>query len=220
MHPKILALLLFIIPLSAEEHYTLTDEITPKRQLSQVSFVQDGKLTIKDIEILASETKHLDVTSLLYNQSPMRRSMGMIINWQIIPRAQQEDSFSRCFDKIRYFSKRASVDLLEQLITHENARVRTLGVYMIYEKEDPTLLPLISSLLEDSEQTFPLRSLVCSSDADSIHQIRVENSIVATHANKALSVYKGRQNFEEYWEERKDRDYCASWIRAKFKLSL
>ncbi len=180
------------------------------------------ELTLKDFEWLAKEVDYLNVGSLLYHRSENGRPV----------------------EPLQTLSRFASVELLEKVIAHKNPRVRTLGLYAIHEKEQPNLLPLVFSALQDSETTFPwevywshipfgdMKKSIERLKKQTI-KVRVEDSTVGQHAGAIIQFwqdtgidpfnYQGIANqdfindWKAFWELRKDCDHCVAWVKARFK---
>lgn len=136
--------------------------------------------------------------------------------------------------------KYATVNLLG-LLKDPDARVRTLAIAALYSKEDPKILPAIVSLAEDKAQTYPEPQMLAmpmkikNMQKPSIGSKPGEHSDIPTTkktvgqiASEVVRFYMeragyhygiqgtgGEPGFARYWQERKDRDYCASWYAVK-----
>jgi hypothetical protein len=113
---------------------------------------------------------------------------------------------------------------LEALTKHRDPRVRTLAIVSLFQKGDPKLLPVIFALVDDDAPTFPARTRVASVSPKPSREIpqtaqsvgAVAETLVTFYLRKAGYVYRSHGSvcpgFAHYWEQRKGRDYLASWF--------
>jgi hypothetical protein len=119
---------------------------------------------------------------------------------------------------------------LDALTKHRDPRVRTLALVCLFSKGDPKLLPLIFTLVDDAEPTFPARTPVAylPPPPRRFSQIPQTPQTVGSIAERMLSFYLERAGysygshgksdclgFPDYWAQRKDRDYLASWFMVQ-----
>ena len=110
--------------------------------------------------------------------------------------------------------------LVQQMLKHDDPKVRTLAMMSLYLLEDPKYLPMISSLTDDATATFKrLHSPVTSAPLFELAHIEAPQT-VGDVATAILGIYfkaAGNENFsfEEYWKPRAKRKLCASWILVK-----
>lgn len=134
--------------------------------------------------------------------------------------------------------KKFDTNDLVGLLKHENAKVRTLALAALFHLQDPQLLPHMVGLLEDTAQTFPDPAIfgsyprfahgplrerretrpqtvgdVCKKMVNFyMHRAGTSVSRVPESAND----YHDKQWFTKYWEVRKNRQQCASWLLVRW----
>lgn len=120
-------------------------------------------------------------------------------------------------------SNRYSVANLISLLKDADAKVRTLAIVALYNKEDPFVLPDIAALSQDGAKTIPkpIRQEIYSATPDT----PTEKQTVGQVAGAVIDMYMWKagyivlpnhpRNFAKYWEPRKNRKYCASWFAIK-----
>jgi hypothetical protein len=121
---------------------------------------------------------------------------------------------------------------LEALTAHRDPRVRTLALVYLFDKGDPKLLPLPFKLVDDPGPTFPARTPVAyiasSPRPTAFSEIPQTPQTVGSVADRMISFYLERAGFSygshgngsclgfpDYWTQRKDRDYLASWFAVE-----
>ncbi|MBK7840868.1 MAG: hypothetical protein IPJ49_24970 [Candidatus Obscuribacter sp.] len=134
-----------------------------------------------------------------------------------------------------------TTDNLLPLLKDPDARVRTLAIAALYSKEDAKILQAIVSLAEDKAQTYPepqmlampikiknIRNQSIGGKPGEHSDIPTTKKTVGQIASEVVRFYMeragyhygiqgtgGEPGFARYWQERKDRDYCASWYAVK-----
>lgn len=145
---------------------------------------------------------------------------------------------ARLLSDLRNLSR--SPDELHRLLRDDNPRVRTIALGGLFVREDPHDLPYIASLIGDDGATIPdlYDPMIAIRLGDSVPLSEMERPqtvgqvasamihfyLDATHmhamghaaradtpAAELLPVFKG------YWDERKDRTFCASWFLVKLE---
>lgn len=109
---------------------------------------------------------------------------------------------------------------LVTLLKHKSPKVRTLALALLFDLEDPKMLPHIFSLMRDRAPTFPAPLFVGNEDGGKMPQLTEQT--VGEIAYHFVSFYvrqaeRGNDDraFEDYWELRKDRAFCASWFEVQ-----
>jgi hypothetical protein len=124
------------------------------------------------------------------------------------------------------FERRDAPEALLPLLADPDAKVRTLAMLALYQREDPHLLPRFVALVGDRAVTFPEPHPSQTSLPG--QDVRVDARTVGFCASKLVENYLGKAGFhygvdgqgtepgfEMYWSERKDRSLCASWLLIK-----
>ncbi len=123
-------------------------------------------------------------------------------------------------------SRRWGVNTLRALLAHDDARVRTLALVALYDREDPRLLPDIFRLVGDEAPTFP--ALLPDSRAwltdPPLGPERLREQTVGGLANAMLRPHlesagysgdalgrDGQDGFANYWKTRAGRSSSAGW---------
>ncbi len=107
---------------------------------------------------------------------------------------------------------------LISLLDDPSPRVRTLALALLFDKEDPQLLPYIATRLTDETQTFVvLQQLSAIIGPPPVPRAQT----VADFARALLRMYVRRvsgeePSFDNYWEARKNRSYCLSWLYVRY----
>jgi hypothetical protein len=160
-------------------------------------------------EQAATQLKFLAAGDLLYDRFPDR----------IIPR---EDLESHNKIVAELFARTDSFDDLTPLLKHEDPKVRTLAIAALNHQNNPKLLPLLLSLCNDSTPTLPHPGLIAVIPGAEKDATPLEPQTVADFPKAILRQYLtaagydgGVKDFEEYWRIRKDRPFCASWLKVQ-----
>ena len=130
----------------------------------------------------------------------------------LIPRAEQQPL--REFAKYLDDHRSTSAEYLS-LVTHADARVRTLALIALYDLEDPHFLPAIFRSVQDPAPTFPAmvpRAQFVAADSR-LTPDRISPQTVGEIATAILNVYlrsggffygptglRGQPGFQEYWQ--------------------
>lgn len=148
--------------------------------------------------------------------------------FQSYGKPRYSDPDQKVFEEID--SKRHSTANLLKLLKDPDPKMRTLAIAALYAKEDPSVLPAIAQLVDDNANTFsePLpiaRSYNKVEDApwQVLTVGQVAKDVVRCYMEPAGFHYgvKGslpnNPGFDQYWKERWDRKYCASWFVVKLQ---
>ena len=143
----------------------------------------------------------------------------------------ESESVMHCFfmpeDRIvlkKIGSNRYSTVNLKLLLKDANAKVRTLAIVALCNKEDPFVLPDIAALSHDGQKTIqkPVRQKISYPTPDT----RTEEQTVGQIVNTVIDTYMWKagyymgppgapHDFAKYWGQHKNRKYCASWFAIK-----
>jgi hypothetical protein len=186
-----------------------------------------------DAKALTAHASHDELEALLAHPSPMVRTLAMA---ELLDTkhpnhppngVQLPDIASQ--EEIDFLSlaENTPVPVLEALLKHADPKVRTLALAALFQKDDPQALPAIVALADDPAPTFP-------SPAPLDQQVRPgplpppEPQTVGAIATDLLKAYleasgyyygikgtAGQPGFADYWEKRKDRQFCAGWFAVQ-----
>ena len=117
---------------------------------------------------------------------------------------------------------------LVELLKHKDAKVRTLAMAALFDKEDPQVLPTIVTLADDAEDTFPAPKSLGSAMVLGPQQYDEKPQTVGEICTRMVNYYlhpagyaygisgsKKHPGFEHYWKSRKNREDCASWLLVR-----
>ncbi len=129
---------------------------------------------------------------------------------------------------------------IEALLTHADAKVRTLALAALFNRDDPQLLPLIVKLAKDNAPTFPGHGELSATwmrtsgigppkKDQTVNYIATE--MVSFYTSRAklppappspqrgltqkLTIPTFKSKFDDYWNVLKARPYSASWFEVK-----
>jgi hypothetical protein len=116
-----------------------------------------------------------------------------------------------------------AVDQLLPLLDDTDAKVRTLALLVLFDRDEPRLLPRFAALRSDAAATFDAARLDGVTFIDgkpSGPPYSRSPATVGDVAKRAVGMYLdalraavgGPEDFETYWQVRKDRSWCASWL--------
>ena len=113
------------------------------------------------------------------------------------------------------------------LLGHEDPKVRTLAASALYAMEDPTLLAPLAPLVDDEAETFPCVAMISlpfsrepppppSFEKQTVGRVtRLLLGRYMEHSGAyATSGRPFRQVVKDYFDARKDREWCGSWFQA------
>ncbi|MGO8746910.1 MAG: hypothetical protein ACLQNE_13065 [Thermoguttaceae bacterium] len=194
------------------------DSARPLSALSRmpVKEITVGKSTSTEIqrrlEDGARTYSHFATGDIVYNR---RTSPG---RW---PPALYEEQ-ARLLIDLRAWAKHA--EAVRSLISHADAKVRTLALGVLFVHEDPQDLPLIASLVDDKMPTI-LNIHDSSSSQGGVRPLReIEKpQTVGDVAQSMLLFYlqaarlERGSRFADYWLPRQGRKTCASWFIVRFR---
>ena len=166
---------------------------------------------------MASKTPYLSVSSVLYDRP---RYMFAVAN------PNDEKLHRSTLKQIAnpQYSKKVLLDLLK----HSDAKVRTLAMAALFTREDPTVLPAIVALAGDTARAFDghpqlSKSWLKATGIGPPKRVQTVGDI----AKKMVSFYMKRAGyhygirpktipgFDDYWNARRARSYCASWFAVR-----
>jgi len=177
----------------------------------------DEAQTRRDFEQMATEMPYLAIESVLFDRNdhlfkvadPMERET----HFRILKQATD-----------RKYSK----EELLKLLKHPDAKVRTLAMVSLFDRNDPTVLPALVELSNDEAATFDghgklsegwLMTTGIGTPQKSQTVGYIAKKMVAFYMERAGYYYGIKHpteaGFEKYWEVRKGRSYCASWFAVQ-----
>jgi len=184
---------------------------------SQTPAFAEEATAAAELEALAKEFRFFRTWDFLYNRTAVR---------DLPPK--EAERYNRLVARLRAVD--ASVDELVGLLGHKEAKVRTLAIAVLFAKEDPSVLPHIADIANDSAQTFampvrisramdvgmkiempPMKDQTVGDVAACVLRFYLERAGCYYAAHK----YKDKTLFGKYWQKRKDRAYCASWFAVR-----
>lgn len=169
-------------------------------------------------EQTAKEIQFLDISAFLYNR------------WNLLWGAADYAAAQSSQAKLRAIVGGTEADAtLVALTKHPDAKVRTLALAALFDRENPHLLPHIYELAGDKAPTFPGHSALSKSWlAMTGIGPPTESQTVGDIAGKMLGFYMSaagysygfgesddKRGFLTYWAPRKNRAWCASWFQAQ-----
>ena len=115
-------------------------------------------------------------------------------------------------------------EAMRALISHADAKVRTLALGVLFVHEDPQDLPLIASLVDDKTPTIPDVHDSPSSQGGVRSLGEIENPQTVGDVAQSMLVFylqaahlERGSPFANYWLPRQGRKTCASWFLARFR---
>lgn len=123
-------------------------------------------------------------------------------------------------------SSRHSLRALRLMLKDSDPRMRTLAIAALCRREDKSSLPDLAAMVDDNSRTFPEPMAVAMTLPGG--NIPLSEKTVGAVAQQVLRMYmepagyhygvKGsgtEPGFARYWQEHKDRKFCASWFLIK-----
>lgn len=177
----------------------------------------DTERTQSDFEKFADELPYLALSTVLYDRP---RHFFQIADPKI------KETHDRLYAKVTdgTYPKEALLGLL----THRNAKVRTLATVALFDSEDASFLPALMALSDDTAATFDgYAELYVSRSSHMGMGPPAQKQTVGDIASKMVNFYleragyhygikhKSQPGFAEYWEAHKNRTYCASWFAVQ-----
>lgn len=163
-----------------------------------------------ELERLAGELKFFPTGDFLYNRMTRdgRRKQSLPC-YALLSR----DLMDRNFD----------TSSLVKLLNHQDAKVRTLAMAALFDKEDPHVLPHLVKLADDKSSTFPAPrwpNAVRLEGPRVFEQPQTVSGICKTLVNAYLKpagyhYFRDKLEFDDYWKSHKSRENCASWMQVK-----
>ncbi|MDP0500900.1 MAG: HEAT repeat domain-containing protein [Verrucomicrobiota bacterium JB022] len=174
--------------------------------------------TRADFEFYASRVAYLYTGAYLYDRIDQPQFI-------LIPREHQQaqNALLQLVTNPAY-----PVEVLVELLQHEDPKVRTLAAVAIFDREEPSLLPMLAELWDDTSSTFsdPILMSVPYPMPDGRTQIYHEMTVgkivqqmltfyMVTGGYRTLHIYTTQEDFYAYWQPRQDRTFCASWFEVQ-----
>ncbi len=171
----------------------------------------DPSKTRTDFEIMAAQMPGLALESVLYKRTN-----------RFIGEEKQRDVHTRLLGKATdgTYPKEVLLDLL----THGDPKVRTLAAVALFDREDPSVLPALVKLCDDGADTFDGHGVLPELWTSGIGP-PARKQTVGYVAKAMVEFYlkpsgfhygvKGPPGFAEYWDARKNRAYCAAWFSVQ-----
>lgn len=176
-----------------------------------------------DFEKIADQLPYLSMSAVLYSDPD-----GVLSQLDHLNVAEQKEMQWRLLQ--RALDRRFPDSLLLGLLGHENPKVRTLAAAALFDRNDPKFLPALVPLCADPTPTFDGHGKL---DQFALRFSGVgpgdREQTVGKCAEKMLQFYldeagfaygvatPGQPGFQEYWQARKDRAYCAGWFDVQLK---
>lgn len=189
--------------------FSVINPFTPSLLQVALASGTDQEQIRKEFETLAAEMPYVDMRSVLYYGS----------NWVALETRHAEESLcQRILNSLR--SRPYSKQSLLQLLSHPDADVRTLVAIGLFELEDPTALPALVTLTKDSSRTFDSPGAIRSNGTLGPPEAQTVSGIAKQMLSfwmKWSGFFYGvshatQPDFNDYWEDRKDRQHCAGWF--------
>lgn len=174
--------------------------------------MQGTKDTFKQ---LSGKLRTFDIHSVLYDRfqsygkEPFSAPDGAIYKEILSPRHQKAS--------------------LLTLLKDKDAKVRTLAIAALYNREDPSILPELVTLADDKSQTYP-EPVPVARAYNSASEMPTRDNTVGEVARAVVKFYMepagyyygiagsgSNPGFKQYFETHGQRKYCASWFRVKLK---
>jgi hypothetical protein len=107
------------------------------------------------------------------------------------------------------------------LLKSADPKIRSLAIFALDQKNDPTLLPEIARLQSDPTPSYPCPMPVDQLlPADKPETWPQEPRTVGGFATEVISQYlseAGYGSFADYWKDYKDRNYSLSWLALRLR---
>jgi hypothetical protein len=120
----------------------------------------------------------------------------------------------------RLKDKSLGTQSLEPLLKHADPKVRTLALTALFDRCDVKHLPVIAALVDDTAPTFDSRPTYAPEDRLQLKGmgLREPGQSVGRFAAQMVGEYIGPsgEKFADYWEKRRRRDFCTSWLRVRW----
>jgi hypothetical protein len=160
--------------------------------------------TRQALELAAKQLQAFDTGELLYNRSPDSRDGA---------EAMRDDGLLRPLRDAGY-----SKEELIALLKHRDPKVRTLAMFLLFDKEDPSVLVHFLLLTTDQSQTLPhpVREVYVTYPMRRSTKPQTVGNVATAFLQFYLDQAGSRESgFAEYWERRNGLPRCASWTRVK-----
>jgi len=198
--------------------------------LSVIAEVPDMKETRSEFEKYAAQLPYLAVTSVLYDRQDHLFKLAD-------PKVREK--YFQILDKVtdRKWQKKT----LFKLLHHDNPKVRTLAAVALFDREDPSVLPILVTLSNDNAPTFdghaelskfwsmttgigpPAKEQTVGQVVSAMIHFYLRPSgynygiIPLQSPSKLIKSWIDRNNrsFSKYWTARKNRSYCTEWFAVQ-----
>lgn len=177
----------------------------------------DEAQTRRDFEKMATEMPYLAIESVLFD----RRD-----HFFKVADPQDRDTHFRILKQAT--ETKYSKEELLKLLNHSDAKVRTLAMVALFDRNDPTVLPVLVELSNDEAATFDghgklsegwLKYTGIGPPQKSQTVGYIAKKMVAFYMERAGYYYGIKHpteaGFEKYWNDRKNRTFCASWFAVQ-----
>ena len=127
-------------------------------------------------------------------------------------------------------NSRENPQWLESLLSHKNARVRTLAMAALFARDEPAWLPQIAKLANDKAKTFPAPEMHGPGPEPPGKEPKALPQTVGSIATSMMTFYLkpagysygvggdgDEPGFTDYWGKRGTRTHCASWFLVKLQ---
>ncbi len=156
---------------------------------------------------------YLKFDSVYYNR-PFQPNSG---ESEPVAKVETHNRILRDIEQTRY-----SLDALIELLKHSDAKIRTLAVVALFDREDPQVLPHLVALAEDGAPTFDAKdplSTVLEPQMQTVGQIvtRLVGFYLQSSGFHDGINHPTEPGFKEYWEARRNRAYCHGWFALQLE---
>ena len=180
--------------------------------------------TVEEFQRLADELPFLSAESVVYDR-PYRAAVSFVVGDDTA--ADQANQHNRILAQLGKRSE--SVEQLRTLLSHDSPQVRTLAAIALFNLEDASLLPDLLPLANDHALTFPREPPLVCAPVVTKTKPKPRPQTVAEVVAQMFSFYMNpagyhcglvhqtQPGFSAYWEERKDRSFCATWFEVRLR---
>lgn len=180
--------------------------------------VANVEQTRTDFEKLAAVMPYLCLSSVLYDRPDH-------YSFQAADPKKTEEHF-QILAKVT--DGTYSMAALIGLLTHDDAKVRTLAAVALFDREDPSVLPSLVKLCDDESATFDghpelsptwlrVTGIGPPAKKQTVRDIaKMMVSFYMEHSGFHYGIaHKTQLGFTEYWNARSNRNHCAAWFAVQ-----